>query len=292
MNIAGSRRERLLRQAVCAITEDVAAESLKGFPDVSPSSKARLDAAVQQATCLGEERGDFLIQAHEIADEAVNNSLVAVQGLLGAYGVAPVFSDLEDWPIYSVDVPLPAISPSADASRTNPSSYEIGLLHRVAHGFLAAALTGQRVSVGFSGFRVPNSAASSRHRLRILLAGQVVDMLVARGQPPKGGCECSTLAFEFILRELAITGLSGVGTLFEQLEAVGQTQVVHGYFMAAWTKTGPLVVEALESGLLQAAAAELNADGRITVDPDRAREALGDELGNQRFSDAIVDVGR
>lgn len=266
-------RDRELQQVVLELMEAAVSRRLGRGPEVSRASYKRITASVRRAAATRQEREDFLEQATEIAESSVDENWEAIEPLTQR-GVRLSFRDLEHWPKALAERPLHPLPPVSNVMRDKPSSYEIGIKHRVAHGVIAAAFTGHLISVGFSGFTVPRRAIGETGLVQIMQAGNALELLLAGQIDPERHCECRVLTTACILDALGITGLSGIGTLGEQLTAIGQADLFHHYFVNRWNETEPLVKRGLDVGFIDVEATRLAAAGRITIDPVAAAAAL------------------
>jgi len=173
---------------------------------------------------------------------------------------------------------------TSEAPPLGLSRYDIGTHHRVAHGIVGAALTGQPFSVGFSGFRVQVNGLAGERRVAILQAGAVAETLLTGAPTRETGCGCYTLVADRIMAALGARGddrpdESPVRAPSEILAGQG-IEALQDLFVEmfddAWNVAENLVDRARASGLLDREAERLHRAGRITVNPVEVAHAVND----------------
>ena len=274
-------RSRALRQASLALMEPEVGRRVGEGPVMSLESHALLMAEVEEATASPEERDDFMEQAGGLAASIVDDNWRPIEEMLWKAPGIPVFRDAETWPADLLGRPLWPFRAGAEAHPAGLSRYDIETRHRVAHGIVGAALTGQPISVGFSGFRVRANGLAEELRVAILQAGAVAETLLTGAPNLEIGCGCHTLVTDRIMEAVGGRGDdrpddSPVQALSEILAEQGITEAFHDLFVDAWNVAENLVDRARASGLLDREAERLHRAGRITVNPVEVAHAVND----------------
>lgn len=242
-------------------------------PEVSPETHKMINAAMDRATASPAERDDFFAQARDLAESDVDQNWKAFEPLARRGNL--VFSDLGHLPANLIGMPLHPLVPPTSAVPERPTRYDCEVMHRVAHAVVGAALTGQPVSVGFSGIALTQGSGGPERYVPAMLAGNVVDKKLMCDVDSVDGCDCLHQVSEVILWVLGITGVGRERPLYEQLEAIGREDDFREYLAKQWTEADRLVRRGFESGFMDVEAERLKETGRITVDPVAAASALG-----------------
>jgi hypothetical protein len=274
-------RSRALQQAFLALMEPEVGRRVGESAGMSSESHDLLLAAVETATASPEEREDFMAQAQALAESAVDASWRQIEEMRRNAPGIPVFRTLDTLPALLLGVPLRPFVSTSEATPPGLSRYDIGMRHKVAHGIVGAALTGQPASVGFSGFRMPSERLVERFHVAILQAGAVAGLLLTGTINPEDGCECHTMVTDRIMASLGVGGRDRpdhgpVRTLDEILAEKGLTKAFHDRFVDAWNVAQDLLGPARASGLLDREAEQLHTAGRITIDPVAVAFAVND----------------
>jgi len=278
-------RSRALRQASLALMEPEVGRRVGEGPVMSLESHALLMAEVEEATASPEERDDFMGQAQALAASEVDANWRQIETMMRDAPGIPVFRTLETLPADLLGVPpCWPFESTSEAPPLGLSRYDIGTHHRVAHGIVGAALTGQPFSVGFSGLRVQVNGLAEERRVAILQAGAVADTLLTGAPTRETGCGCYTLVADRIMAALGARGddrpdESPVRAPSEILAGQG-IEALQDLFVEmfddAWNVAENLVDRARASGLLDREAERLHRAGRITVNPVEVALAVND----------------
>ena len=278
-------RSRALKQASVALMEPAVGRRVGEGAVISSESHDLLMAAVEATTASPEERDDFMGQAQALAASEVDANWRQIETMMRDAPGIPVFRTLETLPADLLGVPpCWPFESTSEAPPLGLSRYDIGTHHRVAHGIVGAALTGQPFSVGFSGLRVQVNGLAEERRVAILQAGAVADTLLTGAPTRETGCGCYTLVADRIMAALGARGddrpdESPVRAPSEILAGQG-IEALQDLFVEmfddAWNVAENLVDRARASGLLDREAERLHRAGRITVNPVEVALAVND----------------
>lgn len=238
--------EQRVGHAAVALCEALVEAETSGGLAIVPETAKVIGAALKGVVHDEVERGDFLDQALALAEDIVARQRPEIDSLR-RLGGRIAFRTLETWPGDLTGRPLqPFPSRDADPERRSAASvtgYEARSLHQAAHAYVGALLTDEPFTAAFGRFRFkrPIDEYQPAIRVRVLLAGAVLDLLVehhAGTALSRLSCPCGSRAMQEIALASGVTARERE-TIGESVQRARMTTEVHDQFLAYWATTGP-----------------------------------------------------
>jgi hypothetical protein len=231
-----------------------------------------LNAARNSVASTAQQREDFDAHANLLARSSIDAQWSAIEPFVRTGRSR--FIGTPDWPAEMMNQPLNPM-PGGTPARPAVLIYDRLATHFVGHAVAAAALTGQTISLGFSGISIPGSPTDSwERRAQIALAGTVATRVRLAGTIEDEYCGlCRTLAPGWLATALGIDDPTAT-TVDEAIERSGRRDELRAHAAAIGRSVERLVIELNEAGVIAHELERLGKTGRIAIDPIDVAVAL------------------